>query len=83
MKKYFLYAGYYELIFSTKPLDKPYIFLSWHKSIKNAEKAAKKFDPDAHYVFENAELRAEYFEECIGYSPTDEDNLDIYPLLSA
>lgn len=81
MKKYFLYAGYYELIFSTKPLDKPYVFLSWHKSIKNAEKAAQKFDADANYVFENADLRLEYWNECMGYVP-EETNL-IYPLLTA
>lgn len=82
MKKYFLYAGYYELIFSTKPLDKPYTFLSWHKSIVNAEKAAKKFDPDATYVFEDKDLAKEYWNECIGYTPEEED-IEKMPLLSA
>ena len=48
MRKFYLYAGYYELFISNRPLRRPYSFISWHKSLDAAQRAAEKFDPDAH-----------------------------------
>lgn len=48
MRKFYLYAGYYELFISNRPLRRPYSFISWHKSLDAVQRAAEKFDPDAH-----------------------------------
>jgi len=43
----YLFAGYYELIITDKLLPAPYILISRHKSVSNAEIAGERFDPDA------------------------------------
>lgn len=50
-KKIYLYAGYYEMFITDKPLDKPYSLISWHYSVEAAERAAKKVHPDDNYYF--------------------------------
>lgn len=42
--KIYLYAGYYELYITDKPMDRPYTLLSWHKSVDNAVKEAERID---------------------------------------
>lgn len=84
-KRYFLYAGYYELIISDKKLDKPYIFLSWHKSLKNTVFAATKYDSEVNLVFGSEEIRKDYIDNVIECPWIYEDDgwEKQYPLLSA
>lgn len=42
MTKIYLYAGYYELYITDKPMTRPYVLVSWHKSVEAAERAAEK-----------------------------------------
>lgn len=65
-KKYYVFAGYYELILSDRKLEKPYIFLSWHKSLEKAVFAATKFDSEPNFVFSSEEVRNEYIDKVIG-----------------
>lgn len=64
-KNYYVYAGYYELILTDKKLEKPYIFLSMHKSLEKAIFSATKFDSDANFVFGTEEIRKDYIENII------------------
>lgn len=64
-KNYYVYAGYYELILTDKKLEKPYIFLSMHKSLEKAIFSATKFDSDANLVFGTEEIRKDYIENII------------------
>ena len=50
-KKIYLYAGYYEMFITDTPLGKPYSLISWHYSVENAEKNAKRLHPDDNYYF--------------------------------
>lgn len=50
-KKIYLYAGYYEMYITDRPLDRPYSLISWHYSVEAAERAAQKIHPDDHYYF--------------------------------
>lgn len=49
--KIYLYAGYYEMFITDRPLDKPYTLISWHYSVDAAEKRALKEHPDDKYYF--------------------------------
>lgn len=64
-KNYYVYAGYYELILTDKKLEKPYIFLSMHKSLEKAIFSATKYDSDANFVFGTEEIRKDYIENII------------------
>lgn len=83
-KTYYVYAGYYELIISDKQLEKPYIFLSWHKSLKNAVFAATKYDSEVNLVFGTAEIRKDYIDNVIEcpWIYEDEGWEKQYPILS-
>lgn len=64
-KNYYVYVGYYELILTDKKLEKPYIFLSMHKSLEKAIFSATKYDSDANFVFGTEEIRKDYIENII------------------
>lgn len=64
-KNYYVYAGYYELILTDKKLEKPYIFLSMHKSLEKAIFSATKYDSDANFIFGTEEIRKDYIENII------------------
>ena len=49
--KIYLYAGYYEMFITGRPLGKPYSLISWHYSVEAAEKAARKAHPEDSYYF--------------------------------
>ena len=49
--KIYLYAGYYEMFITDRPLGKPYSLISWHYSVEAAERAARKAHPDDSYYF--------------------------------
>lgn len=49
--KIYLYAGYYEMFITDRPLDKPYTLISWHYSVEAAEKRAMKEHPDDRVYF--------------------------------
>lgn len=42
MTKIYLYAGYYELFITDKPMNKPYALVSRHNSVEEAEQAAEQ-----------------------------------------
>ena len=46
-----LYAGYYEMYITDRPLGKPYTLISWHYSAEAAEKRAQKEHPGDAYYF--------------------------------
>jgi hypothetical protein len=64
-KNYYVYAGYYELILTDKKLEKPYIFLSIHKSLEKAIFSATKYDSEVNFVFGTEEIREYYIENII------------------
>ena len=49
--KIYLYAGYYEMYITDRPLDKPYSLISWHYSVAAAEKKAHWLHPDDPVFF--------------------------------
>jgi len=49
--KIYLYAGYYEMFITDRPLDKPYSLISWHYSVEAAEKRAEREHPDDKYYY--------------------------------
>ena len=49
--KFYLYAGYYEMFITDRPLNKPYVLISWHYSLEAAERAAERAHPDDRYYF--------------------------------
>ena len=49
--KIYLYAGYYEMFITDRPLGSPYVLISWHKSVEAAEKRAQKEHPGDAYYF--------------------------------
>lgn len=66
-QKIYLYAGYYEMFITDRPLGKPYSLISWHYSVEAAMRNAEKlhqgdpyyfktnlFPDDYHYVLEDA-----------------------------
>lgn len=50
-KKIYLYAGYYEMFITDRPLDKPYVLISWHYSVEAATRRAEKEHPDDHFYY--------------------------------
>lgn len=44
--KIYLYAGYYEMFISDKPMPKPYSLISWHYSAENAIARAEREHPE-------------------------------------
>lgn len=52
MKRYYLYAGYYELWISDRVLGAPLTPISWHESLENAINAAGRYDEDAHIIID-------------------------------
>lgn len=50
-KKVYLYAGYYEMYITDRPLDRPYSLISWHYSVEAAARRAEKEHPDDHYYY--------------------------------
>ena len=63
MKRYYLYAGYYEIWISDKILRQPLTPLSWHKTLRAAVRHAEKIDPDATLCFDRSlmhEVREEF-----------------------
>lgn len=64
-KTYYLYAGYYELHISAHKLSEPFVFISKHRKIDTAIRAAEKFDSDACVV---------------AYKDTIDDILDYYAI---
>ena len=83
-KTYYVYAGYYELILTDKKLERPYIFLSRHRSLEKAVFSATKFDSDAYLVFGSEEIRKDYIENIIQcpYIFEDEGWEKLYPVLT-
>lgn len=64
-KKYYLYAGYYELWISDRILRRPFILLSTHFSFDAAYDAAERYDTDACKCYDtsirkDAEAHFEY-----------------------
>ena len=49
--KIYLYAGYYEMFITDRPLDKPYTLISWHYSVDAAMRRAEKEHPDDPFYF--------------------------------
>ena len=64
-KTYYLYAGYYELHISAHKLNEPFVFISKHRKIDTAIRAAEKYDSDACVV---------------AYKDTIDDILDYYAI---
>lgn len=83
-KNYYVYAGYYELILTDKKLEKPYVFLSMHKSLEKAIFSATKYDSEVNFVFGTEEIRKEYIEDIIQCPNIyyDEGWEKIYPILN-
>lgn len=52
MKRYYLYAGYYELWISDRKLGAPLTPISWHKSFENAINAAERYDEYAQIIID-------------------------------
>lgn len=50
MKKYRLYAGYYELHIARHELPAPFVPISGHNKIGRAVEAARRFDSDAQII---------------------------------
>lgn len=50
-QKIYLYAGYYEMYITDRPMPKPYSLISWHWSVDAAERAAQKAHPGDNYYF--------------------------------
>lgn len=53
-RKFYLYAGYYELLITDRRLGRPFLLLSTHRRLNTAIKTAKRNDPDANIVFDNS-----------------------------
>ena len=48
--KFYVYAGYYEIYISSKPLNKPHVFLKkFKRNIRGALKFAESFDDTIRY----------------------------------
>ena len=60
--KIYLYAGYYEMFITDRPLDKPYSLISWHYSVEAATRRAEKEHPDDHYYY-----KANLFPDDLAY----------------
>ena len=58
-RKYYVYAGYYELWITDKILRRPMVYISWHTSLENAIETAETFDPDAAVCLDK-DLKDEY-----------------------
>lgn len=50
MKRFYLYAGYYELHLSAHELPAPFVFISRHKKVARALEAARRYDNEAHII---------------------------------
>lgn len=49
MKKFYVYAGYWEVYISTQQLPAPYVLQSTHRKIECALRAAEKYD--VHIIY--------------------------------
>lgn len=52
MRKIYVYAGYYELFITDKELPKPYVWLSTHDEVWEAEDWAFDEDPDVTHIID-------------------------------
>lgn len=52
MKRIKLYAGYHELIITDKALPRPYVLLSRHNGMEQAERAAQRYDSEAYVCYD-------------------------------
>lgn len=50
MKRFYLYAGYYELHLTRHKLPAPFVFISGHNKISKAIERAERFDSDAQII---------------------------------
>jgi len=75
-KKYYLYAGYYEMYITDVPLDKPYSLISWHYSVEAAWRRAEKEHPDDPYFFKTDIFPEELQYVLEGYT-WDEKEIEI------
>ena len=48
-KKFYVYAGYYELYISSEPMPAPYMFQRWFWKIERAIKYAESWDDTIQY----------------------------------
>ena len=53
-RKFFLYAGFYEMLITDRRLRRPYSLVSTHRSLEAAEAAAKRFAPDKTVVYDQS-----------------------------
>ena len=68
--KFYVYAGYYELYVSAKPMDMPgYFFQSWHRKIERAIEKAESFDDTVHYCENVREYLPQWLKDVL-----DENN---------
>lgn len=51
-RKFFLYAGFYEMLITDRRLRRPYSLVSTHRSLEAAEEAARRNDPDQTTVYD-------------------------------
>ena len=49
MTKYYVYAGYYEIYVTNRPLRRPLMLQGWHKSLEKALEHAESFDVSVLY----------------------------------
>lgn len=63
-RKFYLYAGYYELYITDRRLSRPYLLVSTHRRFDTAKKAAVHYDPDAHIIYDNS-VKEQYIDDFI------------------
>lgn len=71
-KTIYLYAGYYEMYITDRPLDKPYVLMSKHRKVECAARAAEKAHPDDSYFYQE-----ELFPDELSYILDEESNYHI------
>jgi hypothetical protein len=49
--KIYLYAGYYEMFITDRPMPKNYTLLSWHWSVEAAARNAERLHPGDNYYY--------------------------------
>lgn len=77
--KIYLYAGYYEMFITDKPLDKPYSLISWHWSVDAAIRRAEKEHPDDNYYFQ-VELYPDYYDYVLESFSMQEKEIPIHEI---
>ena len=71
MTKYYVYAGYYEIYVSDRPLRRPLMFQGWHKSLERALEHADSFDVSVLYD-------ESILDECCAYYGSDPEDFDSF-----